>query len=74
MTAPPNLAETILQAETRWRAQWANHERLGTAHTQRAEQQAWDAYTELCNKIDQCQQPGCDATVPEYAYCSRHRA
>lgn len=33
MGAPTSVTEAITWAENRWRGQWANHERLGTART-----------------------------------------
>lgn len=64
---------SIEKAEAAWRAAAANDKRLGSAQTSQAEQEAWDAYTDRCNEIDQCQEPGCRKAVPEYAYCSQHR-
>jgi hypothetical protein len=64
---------TIIEAEKAWRKAWDQHDRYSTVQNYRAEQEAWDTYVELCNEVEQCQQPGCRKYVPEYAYCQEHR-
>lgn len=72
-------AMTITQAEKAWRTAWDAMDKSTMAddvtaiRLMRAEQDAWDAYTDLCNEINQCYQPGCRATTPGYCYCPRHR-
>lgn len=64
---------TIETAEARWREAYDAHDRRASAQTIKAEQDAWDAYAELCDEAGQCLQPGCRTTTTEYAYCPAHR-
>lgn len=52
MSAPTHATAVIVLAERSWRAAAAEHERISSARTLNAEQQAWDRYADLCNEID----------------------
>lgn len=38
-----------------------------------AEQQAWEAYVEVCNEMGQCIHHGCTTLSPDHVYCEEHR-
>jgi hypothetical protein len=65
---------TIIQAERAWHKAHAEHERIDTIHTYKAEQSAWDVYANLCDEAGQCLQPGCRRHSPEAAWCLEHGA
>ena len=62
----------IRLAENAWRAAAKEDERHGTAATVKAEQDAWDAYAQLCDDAQICLQPGCSVLSPEQAWCPEH--
>lgn len=48
-------------------ARGANAPRLA-----RLEEQAWDAYVDECDRLEQCVHPGCYTHSPHRAYCPAH--
>lgn len=67
------IEDAIIRAERTWRKERDARELNATGTTINAEQDAWDAYVDLCDDIDQCQFLTCRETVPEYALCPKHR-
>ena len=65
--------DKITDAERIWRDAYERHNRHSTDANYRAEQDAWDAYAELCDEARQCLTVGCRNISPEYAYCQQHR-
>lgn len=68
------MASAILAAEKIWRIAYDEDNHIGSARSHHAEQNAWDAYAELCDEAGQCLEPGCRTHTPEYAWCPTHRA
>jgi hypothetical protein len=67
------MTTAVSAAEQAWQDAYYQNERIGSARTLRAEQAAWTVYSELCDEAQQCLQPGCRITSPDYAYCPEHR-
>ncbi|MFC9432747.1 hypothetical protein [Nocardia sp. NPDC057030] len=63
----------VVRLESAWRVARVAVEVNSTERAMRAEEEAWDAYTEACHAIDQCLHPGCREKVPGESYCPAHR-
>jgi hypothetical protein len=60
-------------AEAAWRIAYATNDRRGTLASYQAEQEAWDAYTDICADLWECIEPGCRTVSPDHVYCEEHR-
>lgn len=67
------LTPLVRETEAAWRAAWHAADRSPSERADRAESDAWDAYTNACHDTGKCLEIGCATYTPDHSYCPEHR-